>query len=157
MPSHLIALAVSAIFLNSFLAVYAEEGTSEPRNENKTQSKLTTANKAPAEGRRIYTSRLYGSLCASCLKHLNDELNKRRGVFESTIERAVKKEAHDGEPATYEKWANAKVVYDASKLSKDDITKRIKESDFIVRRVEDVGENESTSSSEASEPGSTTN
>lgn len=105
-----------------------------------------SAQKNPVEGRRTYTARLYGSLCVSCLKHLNSELNKRSGVFESVIDRAVKKEANDGRPATYEKWANAKVIYDASKVSKDDITKRIKQSDFIVRRVEDVGEDDSSGS-----------
>lgn len=167
MPSHLLRLhlIVSAILLNSFLAVWAEDGKNETRSAmNETQPKLTAANqlgverardyriaeksddsaaqKAVAEGRRTYTARLYGSLCVSCMKQLNDELNKRKGVLESTIERPVKKEAHDGQPATYQRWANAKVVYDAEKISKDDITKRIKASDFIVRRVEDVGENE---------------
>lgn len=172
MPSHLLRLVVCAIFLSTFLAVCAEK-TKIERAKNETQPKLTTTNrvaaensavariteksddkgskKAGAQGRRIYTARLYGSLCVSCLKHLNDDLNKKTGIFESTIDRAVKKEAHDGEPTTYQRWANAKVVYDASKLSKDDITKRMRQSDFIVRRVEDLGESELSDA----EPGET--
>jgi hypothetical protein len=55
----------------------------------------------------------------------------------------VKKEAHDGEPRVYEKWANARVVYDPSKLSKDAITRRMKDGDFIVRKVEDVDADQS--------------
>lgn len=166
MPSHLfrLHLIVSAILLHSFLAVCVAEAQSDTRGaKNETQPKLTSTNqvgversrkyriaeksddsvgkKDVAEGRRTYTARLYGSLCVSCMKHLNDDLNKSKGVFESTIERPVKKEAHDGQPTSYERWANAKVVYDAAKISKDDITKRIRASDFIVRRVEDVGEN----------------
>lgn len=164
MPSHLFLMVLCVFSMQPILAAVAENSEAPPTltaanqisPEQAAQEELPTlliaknsgksTDKDPVEGRRTYTARLYGSLCLSCLKHLNSELNKRRGVFESVIDRAVKKEADDGRPATYEKWANAKVIYDASKISKDDITKRIKQSDFIVRRVEDVGADDSSGS-----------
>jgi hypothetical protein len=162
MPSNLVAIAVCALLLQSiaFLSQSFSPACAEPI-ENETQPKLTTTNQpgGTAEGsnvadtssaadeakrssqpgsHRIFTARLYGSLCTSCLKHLNDVLKKKEGVLEAIVSRPVKKEAQDGQPPVFEKWATVKVEYEPSKISKEDITKRLKQSDFIVRRAEDV-------------------
>jgi copper chaperone CopZ len=82
---------------------------------------------------RLFRARLSGSLCASCLKHLQVKLNEVKGVKRASVFRAEKPANARTEP----RYAHVEVLYSPDLLNRQRIRKIIERSDFAVRKEHD--------------------
>lgn len=99
-------------------------------------SKSTADQSAPPNMHRV-KMRLFGSLCASCLKTLSRKIKAIEGVTEAKVDGPEKTARLERFPGASARFAALTVDYDESRLSLSTILEKIRFSDFNPSKVED--------------------
>lgn len=94
-----------------------------------------TALKGQPENLRVMRARLKGSLCVSCLMHLEKKVREQDGIKYARVIRP----APNGGPVVYEpRYAQIEIIYLMDKLNPKKLKKVIERNDFGIRDEKDA-------------------
>ena len=111
------------------------EGGSESSIDSNPRDQRIKAGSSSSERSRVLTARLKGSLCVSCLFHLERKIQALEGVTSAHIIRPAKVVDPVAEHPAY---AQVQIIYNASKWNPKSIRSFIHRNDFDIKDEQDI-------------------